>query len=419
MVDSAAERLKLARLLERQANCEGQIGHHGAAVNSYAQAVGLRREFRKAFPAADAKLANALTELAISYQNIGRLPDALATATEALDIYGPLYYPDPGPNWRDVARAHLCCGKILLLQGRPIEAVTSFLSAFAMARKAGDEEFAAACQAGVHVAVNADPDRVGAAGVFAEAPEALSEATAHSGDSSEKRLKPTAHPDDPDEEIRVLRTAMANAGNDADRGYHQALLAVALWRRANSHASQPADLDDAITSCRECLASWPPEHPKRPTVLFTLGSVLKDRFDRDARAPDLDDAVSAGREAINGLQPGAPNKSTYGMTLGEALWARFKRDHQPADLDELIEVLQTTLAAAPADHADHQLAAGNLAIALAERASLTSQPCHVDQVLQANRYLLEILPLSNPQRAKAQLEIENILRWRRRVYPDT
>jgi tetratricopeptide (TPR) repeat protein len=249
----------------------------------------------------------------------------------------------------------------------------------------------------------------------AELAEPLQPPARREGRAGPHRFEQDTHSDDPDEEVRALRTAVANAGDDADRGFHQALLAIALWRRS---ASRPADLDEAITTCRECLASWPPGHPKRSTVLFTLSAAVKDRFDRGGRPADLDDAVSAGREAINARQPGVPYSPAYGMALGAALWARYKRDHQRADLNELIEVMQKTVDAARPSHSDHRLAARNLALALAERASRTNLLRHVDQALQANRYLVEILPASDPQRTNAQQEVDNILRWRRHVHPD-
>lgn len=216
--------------------------------------------------------------------------------------------------------------------------------------------------------------------------------------------------------VTSLGDGRVNVGH-ADRGYSQSLLAVALWRRSYGPDSQPADLDEAVTSCRECLASWPPGHAKRPTVLYTLSAVLKERYVRDAQPADLDGAVSAGREAISARKPGIPN-TAYGMTLGGALWARFKRNRQRADLDELVDVMQEAMNAVPPSHRDHVLAARNHAFALTERASLTNQLQHADQALQANRYLLEILPPSAPQRAEAQLEAENILRWKSFMHPD-
>lgn len=227
------------------------------------------------------------------------------------------------------------------------------------------------------------------------------EATARNEDSRSDESDDEVRAQRAAEEIKALRAAVANLSNYASLLEHEALLAVALW----SEGSQPADLDEAISTFRKCLASWPPEHPKRPTVLFTLSAALKDRFDRDGQRSDLDNAVSAGREAIKvRRQVGMRYSPTYGTTFAEALWARFVRDDQPADLDELLEVTQETVDAASPGHPQHQLAACNLALALTARASRTKELREVNRALRANRYLHEILSVSSPRRARDQLE---------------
>jgi len=157
---SPEDRSRRAILLERQAHCEHAAGRYDAAADTRAEAVALRRESRGAFRPAE--LANALTEFAISCEEARRLPDALAAANEAVNIYGELYFPSPGRNWRDVARALVTCGRILVLLEKPVEAVAPFVNAITLARQAGDQQFASACKAGLQIALDMDPARADA-----------------------------------------------------------------------------------------------------------------------------------------------------------------------------------------------------------------------------------------------------------------
>ena len=359
-------------------------------------------------------LAGALIEYSGCLAKAGHLAEGARTGTRAAAIWRRLCTEEPQlvPHMVDALTNQ---GECLRLDSKFAEAADVFAEAAGtlretMADSAAERvKLAQLLERQAHCEGRAG-HRDTAVQVLAQVAELRQEARKALADPSNRR-------EDPNDEIRALRMAVDKASNHADRGYAQSLLAIALWRRSHSPDSQPADLDEAVTSCRECLASWPPCHPKRPTVLYTLGAVLKERYDRDAQPADLDGAVSAGREAISARKPSVPN-TAYGMTLGEALWVRFKRNRQRADLDELIDVMQETIDAVPPSHRDHGLAARNLALALTERATLTNQLQHVDQALQANRYLLEILPSSAPQRAEAQLEVENILRWSRFMHPD-
>lgn len=153
---STEYRQKLVRLLERQAYCEVEAGHDDASIRPRSQAVELRRELGEGLRSAE--MANVLTDLAVSYERTGRLRQALAVIEEAVTIYGDLYGPDPGRNWRDVARAFVSHGKILLRLGQPAEAIDPFFNAYIMARSAGDEQVLAACQRGLNLVAHADPD---------------------------------------------------------------------------------------------------------------------------------------------------------------------------------------------------------------------------------------------------------------------
>ncbi|TYR64108.1 trypsin-like peptidase domain-containing protein [Streptomyces parvus] len=156
---STEERLRLVELLERHAYCEDGAGRDDASISARLQAVKLRRELSDG--ARSAEMADTLTDLAVSYERTDRLRQALAAVEKAVAIYGDLYYPDAGRNWQRVARAFVSYGKILLRLGRPEEAIGPFANALGMARNAGDEQFAAACQSGLSLVTAAAPDALG------------------------------------------------------------------------------------------------------------------------------------------------------------------------------------------------------------------------------------------------------------------
>ncbi|MFD9302118.1 trypsin-like peptidase domain-containing protein [Streptomyces sp. NPDC060048] len=155
---SPEPRAQLARLLDRQAWCAEQAGRIDTALNAYQEIVELHRRADDA-----AALASALTNLAVTAQRAGDPGAGLAAVTEAVALYGRLYYPDPGPHGREVARTFLVYAECLRRSGRPADAVAPLMNALGMARDAADDGIAEACRSSLQLASAADPEGVRAA----------------------------------------------------------------------------------------------------------------------------------------------------------------------------------------------------------------------------------------------------------------
>ncbi|MFB6878213.1 hypothetical protein [Streptomyces sp. NPDC056323] len=155
---SPEPRAQLARLLDRQALCAEQAGRMDTALNAYREIVELHRRAGDA-----AALASALTELAVTSQRAGDPGAGLAAVTEVVALYGRLYYPDPGPHGREVARTFLVYAECLRRSGRPADAVAPLMNALGMARDAADDGIAEACRSALQLASAADPEGVRAA----------------------------------------------------------------------------------------------------------------------------------------------------------------------------------------------------------------------------------------------------------------
>ena len=155
---SPEQRAQLTRLLDRQALCAEQAGRMDTALHAHREIVALHRRAGDAAP-----LAAALTELAVTSQRADDPGAGLAAVTEAVALYGRLYYPDPGPHGREVARTFLVYAECLRRSGRPADAVAPLMNALSMARDAADDGIAAACRTALQLASAADPEGVRAA----------------------------------------------------------------------------------------------------------------------------------------------------------------------------------------------------------------------------------------------------------------
>ncbi|MFE7561969.1 trypsin-like peptidase domain-containing protein [Kitasatospora sp. NPDC057500] len=151
-------RAQLVRLLDRQAWCAAQAGRVDIALNAYQELVELHRRAGDA-----AALASALTNLAVTSQRADDPGAGLAAATEAVALYGRLYYPDPGPHGREVARTFLVYAEGLRRSGRPADAVAPLMNALGMVRDAAHDDIAEACRSALRLASAADPEGVRAA----------------------------------------------------------------------------------------------------------------------------------------------------------------------------------------------------------------------------------------------------------------
>ena len=111
--------------------------------------------------------------------------------------------------------------------------------------------------------------------------------------------------------------------------------AIALQRRFERTGSMD-DLDRAIRTNEQAVASTPDDHPNRGMYLNNLGNALQSRFERTGSMDDLDRAITTNEQAVASTPDDHPNRGMYLNNLGSALQRRFERTGSMDDLDRAI-----------------------------------------------------------------------------------
>ncbi|WP_342215102.1 serine protease [Nocardia abscessus] len=159
----AGHRRELARMLDGQAYCEFAQGDNQAAARTRAEQIDVYARLWQSDPSIARDLAKAEAELAVALNLLDRVPEALAAAGHAAQLFQDLHGNDPGPDWQYFARALMVYGTAQLKSGAAVAAVAPLARAMAVALQQGDMDLAAGCRSGVDLARTMDP-----AGVDAE-----------------------------------------------------------------------------------------------------------------------------------------------------------------------------------------------------------------------------------------------------------
>jgi TPR repeat protein len=201
------------------------------------------------------------------------------------------------------------------------------------------------------------------------------------------RIDQTEQRADLDEAIEVGRVVLADATTRGIDHPTDVFTLAVLLRLRYVRAGQPADLDEAVTICRQ---SGGVQDPK---VLSTLSSVLSTRFERTADPADIDAAVGAGRRAVT-LPTDAAATAVALSGLGSTLLLRFHYTGDAADLDEAISFLMEAASTGPQNHA---ATLANLATALASRAALTGRQTDTAGADRATAQAIEEISAAQPR----------------------
>ena len=155
--DGTEHRAMLAQLLNGAAHCRFAIKDYQSAAQARSEEVAARIALWHTDPSAGPALATAYAELGVACEQIGRFPDALAAAEQALGIFQHVYGEEMGAGWWEAIRALLVRGSVLFQTDQPVAAVAPFAQGLAAALRHGDNDMAHSCQAGLFLAHNADP----------------------------------------------------------------------------------------------------------------------------------------------------------------------------------------------------------------------------------------------------------------------
>ncbi|MGW3247394.1 CHAT domain-containing protein [Streptomyces sp. NPDC001070] len=174
-------------------------------------------------------------------------------------------------------------------------------------------------------------------------------------------------------------------GNDDEPGQTEVrrLLGAYLTRRFEWTYVQ-ADVDAVVESRREAAATTCAEGTQHARDLASLSYALKLRYHRTGDRADLDEAVTACRQAL----AIDPENAVHLTSLSDGMRHRFLADRNETDLEEAVELgRRATQVAADAD--GHRAEAyGNLCQVLKTRFELHPYTTDIDEAVDAARQAL-------------------------------
>jgi tetratricopeptide (TPR) repeat protein len=201
-----------------------------------------------------------------------------------------------------------------------------------------------------------------------------------------------------------------------DRPIILGYLTMALDRRYQ-HTQASSDLDDLIEASQAAARAIPPDYPPeiRGAHLNDLGQALCTRFERAGAFDDLQTAIATLQEALATNPAKGIIQAATCYQLGWALRIRFERTGSPADSDAAVEAGRTAVNLAPADHYLRVKALAALSLAYQARFRRTGSPADLDAAVDAGRRGLRALPVGHVDQSAmlAALAIPLLARFNR------
>ena len=111
-----------------------------------------------------------------------------------------------------------------------------------------------------------------------------------------------------------------------------------------------ADVDRAVSHCREAAALAAAPHPDQGQHLLNLAALLTTRAKYSGDAAALDEAVDTFRRAVEATAAMHAERHRSKLGLAAALRLRFGRSGDPHDLTEAVDLLVDTSQVMPAGH---------------------------------------------------------------------
>lgn len=130
--------------------------------------------------------------------------------------------------------------------------------------------------------------------------------------------------------------------------YHFALACKTRYKRT----SEPAHLEDSVSSARSALAVHLAGHPHRTMCLDMLGEAMLMQYRVSADPNDILAAISVLEEALD-LQSNTPSRSDYFkalIKLADALFVKWKESGDEEAMERTAEICRKALKGCPRDH---------------------------------------------------------------------
>jgi tetratricopeptide (TPR) repeat protein len=201
-----------------------------------------------------------------------------------------------------------------------------------------------------------------------------------------------------DAAIDALRSETAASPDKVVRAASLSNLSNALRSRFDKTGAA-ADLDEAIDTGRQAIATAPLGDQWLPPMMVSLSSILVARSERRVSMADLDEAIDLARRAVEAVQVDAPLHFVILDHLSSVLAGRFNRSSAPTDLDEAIDTARRAAAAAPHDDPLRVAARSHLARLLRIRDPGLASADTGDEVIETLRQAVALTPPDRPERA--------------------
>lgn len=144
---------------------------------------------------------------------------------------------------------------------------------------------------------------------------------------------------DPLTGILTLQNALSDLPDDHAHMAPFRLLVATSWVERYEKFGDPGDLDRAHAAGRVALRLCPAESPARRPILHALAVIMNRLVAREPTAENVRFAVEVYRKFLAIAPPESEEHRQVRFSLGELLKFRFDHTRSPADLDEAVAVL--------------------------------------------------------------------------------
>ncbi|CCT76202.1 uncharacterized protein FFUJ_14165 [Fusarium fujikuroi IMI 58289] len=195
---------------------------------------------------------------------------------------------------------------------------------------------------------------------------------------------------DLEEAISFARDA-SHSAESSSTDYFEALNNIGtLIGMRHDRSRKAVDLEEAKQVISEALQSIETSHSPRPSLLNNMANRLRVQFLITGDLDALEDAIHLAREATETEVNRRNKKALY--TLGTLLGDRFISTGEIADLNTSIEILESAIADIPANDPDRPGILNNLGIRFGDRYYRTWEIADLDRSIQYTREAVSMTP---------------------------
>jgi tetratricopeptide (TPR) repeat protein len=217
--------------------------------------------------------------------------------------------------------------------------------------------------------------------------------------------------DDLQQAVRFAEAAVRHAGDPHDQVMYRSNLANRLADRFVV-TGDVEDLDRALGTLAEAVATVPDGHPDRPGVLSNYGTVLVARHRVTGDADDLEEAIDWHRQAVVSERDSDLSRARYLSNLGSALTTRYEQTDDADALNQAVDAHDRAERLIPVEHADRRQVLANLVQALVARHEVTGAVDDLDRAVAVSEEAQQCTPGNNDAVMRHQTTVAQVFQAR-------